>query len=163
MVNYETLVLVALVFLVAFGIIRMLTGKKGSWSQALPVESKMLPDTGSESKGEERTKKFLEAYFSRPFKKVRPFFMENAVTGHNLELDCYNEELKLAVEYNGRQHYEYVPYFHKNKEAFYNQKYRDELKRIYCKKFGICLIEIPYTETWQLEQYLYKQLTDIYK
>ena len=68
MVNYETLVLVALVFLVAFGIIRMLTGKKGSWSQALPVESKMLPDTGSESKGEERTKKFLEAYLTAKYR-----------------------------------------------------------------------------------------------
>ena len=62
-----------------------------------------------------------------------------------MELDCYNPELKLAVEYSGKQHYEYVPYFHKNKEAFLNQKYRDELKRRMCKDNMITLIEVPYT------------------
>ena len=43
------------------------------------------------------------------------------------------------------EHYKYTPFFHKNKEAFYNQKYRDELKRRMCKDNGIYLIEIPNT------------------
>jgi hypothetical protein len=86
--------------------------------------------------------------------------MVNPVTGsrHNLELDCYNDQLRLAVEYNGAQHYKYIPYFHKNKEAFYNQKYRDELKRLRCKELGIVLIDIPYTENKNLERYLEEQL-----
>ncbi|NQZ58906.1 MAG: carbohydrate-binding protein [Lentisphaeraceae bacterium] len=53
--------------------------------------------------------------------------MRNPVTGgsHNLEIDCYNDELRIGVEYQGRQHYSFNPRFHKNKEAFRNQQYRD--------------------------------------
>ncbi len=35
----------------------------------------------------------------------------------NLEIDCYSPKLKLGVEYNGAQHYKFIPHFHKNKEA----------------------------------------------
>ena len=98
-----------------------------------------------ESKGERASHVAAERIFSKPFIKVRPDFLRNVVTNHNLELDVYNEELKLAIEYSGRQHYEFVPFFHKNYEAFLNQKYRDEMKKNKCKEQGIHLIEIPYT------------------
>lgn len=102
------------------------------------------------SAGEAECKKVLEDHFKKPFTKCRPDFLRNTVTSsdtqtHNMELDCYNEELRLAVEYNGRQHYEYVQFFHRNREAFYNQKYRDEFKRIKCREHGVTLIEVPYT------------------
>jgi len=102
------------------------------------------------SSGEHECKRVVEKIFNKEFKKIRPDFLKNTITSndttiYNLELDCYNDELKLAIEYNGRQHYEYVPFFHKNKEAFYNQKYRDEFKRIKCKENGVILIEVPYT------------------
>jgi hypothetical protein len=92
----------------------------------------------------------LEDLFGVPFSKERPDFLRNPVTSdgrdtNNLELDCYNSGLKLAVEYNGVQHYKYVPYFHKNRDAFQNQKYRDYMKREMCEKNGITLIEVPYT------------------
>ena len=35
--------------------------------------------------------------------------------------------------------------FHKNKEHFLNQKYRDELKNMICKQNRILLIRVPYT------------------
>ena len=98
-----------------------------------------------ESKGERASRSAAERIFGKPFIKVRPDFLRNVVTNHNLELDVYNEELKLAIEYSGRQHYEFVPFFHKNYEAFLNQKYRDEMKKNKCKEQGIQLIEIPYT------------------
>ena len=87
--------------------------------------------------------------------------MNNPVTGgnFNLELDCYNQDLNIACEYNGAQHYKYIPYFHKNKEAFYNQRYRDELKRRICKDNGIILIEVPHTvKTENIENYISKEL-----
>ena len=34
--------------------------------------------------------------------------MFNSVTGKPLEFDCFNKELLIACEYNGRQHYEYI-------------------------------------------------------
>ena len=48
--------------------------------------------------------------------------------------DIFNDELQLGIEYNGRQHYEFTPYFHKNEQAFLDQKYRDELKYKRCKE-----------------------------
>lgn len=97
-----------------------------------------------ESKGETLCRAAAEKVFKKKFVKVRPDFLKNNVTGMNLELDIYNEELKVAIEYNGQQHYKYVPFFHKNYEHFLNQKYRDEIKKMLCKQQGIHLIEISY-------------------
>jgi hypothetical protein len=98
-----------------------------------------------ESKGERMSRVAAKKIFGVDFIKIRPDILKNNVTNHNLELDLYNEELKLAIEYSGRQHYKYVPFFHKNYEDFLNQKYRDEIKKMLCKKNDIMLIEIPYT------------------
>lgn len=66
----------------------------------------------------------------------RPDWMEG------LELDFYIDELKLAAEVQGLQHYEFVEYFHKTKDDFDSQKIRDEKKRIICRNKNILLIEI---------------------
>jgi hypothetical protein len=104
------------------------------------------PEPKKDSRLEIATRATLEEMFQKPFPKIRPSFLNNPVTGgrHNLEIDCYNDELKLGVEVQGVQHYKYVPYFHKNYEAFMNQKYRDQMKRYLCKENGIRLIEVPY-------------------
>ena len=67
--------------------------------------------------------------------------------------------LKLACEYNGIQHYEYSPYFHKTKEQFYAQKYRDILKKDLCEKNGIRLISVPYKiKHLKIKEYILSQL-----
>jgi len=96
------------------------------------------------SKGESICKAYLQRRFNKPFTNQRPKYMFNSVTGKALELDCYNEDLRLAVEYNGKQHYEYVKFFHKSRADFQNQMYRDRMKREICVKLGIILIEVPY-------------------
>jgi hypothetical protein len=110
----------------------------------------------SDSKGEILCRKAIEKIFDKPFIKVRPDFLKNNVTKYNLELDIYNSDLKLAVEYNGKQHYEYSPFFHRNNyQAFLNQKYRDEIKRMLCKQNEIKLIEVPYTVPFEdIESYI---------
>ena len=118
-----------------------------------------------ESKGEVECRRVLEKIFNKPFPKCRPNFLRNTVTSddymnNNLELDCYNDELKIAVEYNGIQHYKYLPFFHKTKDSFYNQKYRDEMKRNMCQKNNILLIEVPYTiPVEQIENYIKSNLS----
>lgn len=105
-----------------------------------------LTKVPTESKGETACRQICQKLFGRPFTKIRPDWLRNNVTGYNLELDIYNDGLKLAVEYNGKQHYEYVPHFHRQgKEQFRNQQYRDEIKRMLCRENGIRLIEIPHT------------------
>lgn len=149
---YFRLVLICLAFLVIFGIFRIVFKKKGTWSDMISPEASHIPyispsSDENDSAGEKKVRSFLENYFQGyKFPKARPFFLNNEVTGNNLELDCYNKDLHLAAEFNGRQHYEYTPYFHSSKEAFYNQKYRDELKKMYCRDYGINLIVVPYNE-----------------
>lgn len=98
------------------------------------------------SRGETVCKNHLEYIFQRPFQKCRPPFLYNEVTNDYLELDMYNPELRVACEYNGRQHYEYVPFLHGHSRAnFQNQMYRDKEKRELCRKHGIHFIVVPYT------------------
>jgi hypothetical protein len=101
--------------------------------------------TKQDSIGEIICRKYAEHVFRRPFSKIRPDFLKNPVTSSNLEIDCFCEDLNLGIEYNGKQHYEYTPKFHNSKQDFYNQKYRDLIKRDICMKNGINLIEVPYT------------------
>lgn len=166
--GFEITVGLALLFIILFALYRK--GKGGTWSNSFFYAGDMnnllsVPETknqqGKDSKGEILCRRILEGKFGKSFNKARPNFLRNPVTGgdFNLELDCYNEELGLALEYNGAQHYKYIPYFHKNKEAFLNQKYRDEMKRSKCKENGISLIEVPYTvRLEELDGYIEKEL-----
>ena len=52
---------------------------------------------------------------------------------------------KVAIEYNGRQHYDYVPYFHKGGVTdLFKQQKRDKLVKEWCEKHNIQFLEIPY-------------------
>jgi hypothetical protein len=158
------LTIASIVFIVVYGLVRLILRRRGTWATKLTYTAPVLPppsaEKRSDSKGELRTRSFLEQRFGVLFPKARPSFLANQVTGgkYNLELDCFNESLGLAVEFNGRQHYEFIPYFHRNKETFLNQKYRDELKAIYCKQNGIVLIRVPYNVEKRLESWLDQEL-----
>lgn len=152
--GFEIVIIISFLFLGGCALIYWLSGRKGTYSKdgyfVLPQknnteEQKRGPP--QESKGEKECRKVLENLFNKPFSKSRPDFLRNPVTGgnFNLELDCYNQELSLAVEYNGIQHYKYVPYFHRNNDHFMAQKYRDDMKRRLCKENYVNLIEVPYT------------------
>ena len=151
--SFELIFVICIIFLFLFSMYRKYNGEKGSWSTNYFYDSSFDKNkinnsfSRPDSKGEIECRRVLEKIFNKPFNKARPNFLNNPVTGghFNLELDCYNEELQIAVEYNGVQHYKYVPYFHKNNEAFLNQKYRDDMKRRMCKDQNIILIEVPYT------------------
>ena len=120
------------------------------------------PRFPSESKGELECRRSIELLTGKLFPKARPDFMKNDITKSNLELDCYNDAMKIAVEYNGEQHYKYNPYFHKSKEAFHNGKYRDDIKRRLCQENGIKLIIVPYTVPLEsIEKYIKQRLLDI--
>jgi len=148
--GFRLLVFLSFAFLFLYWLTRL--GKQGSYGRdgyvGMPIRHQTTVKSSEprESKLEQACRRSLQEIFGKPFHKARPDFLRNPVTQNfNLELDCYNQDLRLAVEANGIQHYKYVPYFHKNKDAFQNQQYRDELKRRMCKDNGIVLIEVPYT------------------
>lgn len=136
-------------------------GYNNNYEDKMFMNKKLLnkPLNKNISKGELVCKKSIEKITGKKFIKTRPDFLQNKITGFNLELDCYNDELKLAIEYNGRQHYIYTPFFHKTKDSFYNLKYRDYIKKKLCKKNNIKLIIVPYTiPDNKIEKYIMKKL-----
>ena len=110
-----------------------------------PYKSKRTRKVIIESKGEKICRNVLEDYFNVKFSKARPVFLVNPLTNNPLELDCYNEDKKIAVEYNGVQHYKFSPYFHKTYKDFVYQVYRDKIKKKLCNEHNIKLITVPYT------------------
>lgn len=177
---FEIVIITCIVFLLLYGLYSKLSGSKGTWSShqnhVYPIldedeeneentkQRRRRRGGGGESKGEVECRRVMQKLFDKPFYKTRPRFLNNPVTFgmNNLELDCYNEELKIAVEYDGAQHYKYIPYFHKTYEAFLNQRYRDYMKEQMCKENNIRLIRVPYTvKIDKIESYLTTKLEEM--
>lgn len=60
----------------------------------------------------------------------------------------------IWIEYNGKQHYEKLEFFHHLDSDFNKQLIRDQNVRDYCKENNIFLIEIPYTlDTYEKVKY----------
>lgn len=85
--------------------------------------------------------------------------LKNPKTGRNLELDFYIPSKKIAVEYHGRQHYEYVKMFHKSERDLHYQKWKDNFKINACDAAGIYLITVPYyIKDSELENFIVRYL-----
>lgn len=66
----------------------------------------------------------------------------NTGNGGNLELDFFIKELNLAIEVQGEQHWNFVPFFHGDKDGYNRQIEYDKQKKRVCKSKAIRLIEI---------------------
>lgn len=126
------------------------------WMTFLPLKmpkspKKTVKPTKKVWKSENKCRTILEKIYNAPFKSCRPDFLRNPKTKRNLELDCYNKDLKIALEYQGQQHFNHTPAFQKSKKQFYGQVFRDDFKKKKCMQKGIRLIEVPY---WILEDKL---------
>lgn len=101
-----------------------------------------------ESRGHLKVRRILnEADFT--FVEEKQYANLLTSTGRPLRFDfmVYDEDGQedFAIEFNGIQHYEPVPFFGGQK-AFSRQQYNDNRKREYCRSQGITLVEIPYTD-----------------
>lgn len=117
------------------------------------------------SKGELRCYDAVQRIFpEKTFSKIRPDWLMNPETGYNLELDLYCEDLKLAIEYNGKQHYHYPNAFHKTEQDFLSQIRRDDFKKRRCDRKGITLIIVPYSVHFNdIESYIVRKLLMCHK
>ena len=111
------------------------TIQKGSW----------CPECKSTSKLEQICKRIVELLFNEEFIRIRPKWLSSEETKGNLEIDIYNEKLKLCIEVNGKQHYEYIQFFHRTEENFIELQKRDKIKEQLIKKRKLKLIIVPYT------------------
>jgi hypothetical protein len=98
----------------------------------------------AQNKTESEFRVVIEQYFNKKFVKVRPDWLCYPETKYNLELDGFNEELRVAFEYNGISHYE--PYYlngYSERELQKLQR-RDAFKIKRCKEENVILIIIPH-------------------
>lgn len=103
-------------------------------------------------------KDFFEFIFSAPFPKKRPSWLINS-RGNIMELDGYNEELGIAFEYQGRQHYKKIDFFHKNEDSLKKRIEDDSLKKVLCANRGIVLIDVPYSVAFdEMQTFILKEL-----
>lgn len=73
-------------------------------------------------------------------------FLKNSL--QRFDFYCIYNNQQYAIEYNGEQHYKYIPFFHGHDiQNFIQYQERDKKKQKYCSEHGIKLIIIPYTFT----------------
>jgi len=116
-----------------------------------------------------------EEMVRRIFETTRTLDILRYQHGRNLELDGYNDFLKLAFKYQGIQHFQISPIHHNpntkkikemtdediiayRKAKFNHQQERDIFKREQCKKNGIILIIVSYKEQKRLN---YRNFHDV--
>ena len=90
--------------------------------------------------GEMLCRAAVEKLFGTTFRSKRMPGMKSP-KGRLLELDIYNEKLRMAVEHHGVQHYRQMPHW-TGPEGLERQLLHDHLRRQFCKENGILLIEI---------------------
>lgn len=90
---------------------------------------------------EEICRLFFEEIFNKRFHKE---YKLDWLIKRKMHLDGFNDKLKIATEYHGKQHYKMIPHFHPSNEDFKAYQKRDEYKRKMCIKNGIKLIEVGY-------------------
>ena len=111
--------------------------------------------------GERTCREYFEKLFNKKFIRERPKWLINPITKHLLELDGYCEELKIAFEYNGLQHYKSQPNFYHRNRSFQQQKRDDKNKKLLCKKNGVILIIVPYAiKLDNMKQYIIEKCKD---
>jgi hypothetical protein len=78
-----------------------------------------------------------------------------------LRIDAAVPARKLAFEYNGEQHYEFVEHWHTTPDGFARQQERDRRKAALLAQHGWTLIVVPHTEQESLgEGYLRSKLRE---
>lgn len=139
--------------------VNIICRKHGVFSQtpASHLSGKGCPKC-SASHGELKVEEFLKQnnieYQSQyPIKLEQQMFSRN-----NLKIDFYLPRHNTFIEFNGIQHYEFTPAFHKTEEDFNKQVERDKRLKQYCKDNKIKLIVIKYNQIDKIEDILNKKL-----
>ena len=65
---------------------------------------------------------------------------------HLLPFDFYLPEYNIVIEYQGQQHFEYIPFFDKNYQNFTIRQERDKIKKDFCLSNDIIFMPILYNQ-----------------
>lgn len=107
----------------------------------------------SESKGEQVITEWLDRH-NIGFVKQKTF--DDCRDKMLLRYDFYLPGHNILIEFDGRQHYEFVKKFHGTQERFIKCQERDAIKTEYAKTNGIQLVRIKYSEEKEIDDILNK-------
>jgi hypothetical protein len=68
-----------------------------------------------------------------------------------LYLDFFISEMMVAIECQGKQHFEETPFFHATSGSFKQQQANDSLKKRWCEINDVSLVEVTYREKPSVE------------
>lgn len=111
-----------------------------------------------ESKGEREIENYLTRNGIDFIRQYKIEIIPRLFSRVKLRVDFYLPMHNMIIEFNGRQHYEYIEAWNKNRDNFGEQRERDQHLREYCRDSGIKLIEIPYTKINNIPRILSKAL-----
>jgi hypothetical protein len=113
------------------------------------------------NKTEKYCRDIFECIFGCDFPNTRPNWLRNS-TGNKLELDGYSEEIDIAFEYNGIQHYEVATWWNKTDKDLAKQQKHDKIKVDTCEEYDVTLIVIPYLQKRKdIRDFIYIELLEI--
>lgn len=107
------------------------------------------------SNGETKIKEVFDKYNTKY--NFQHKFGDCIYNKRDMAFDFYLQEYNVAIEYDGKQHFEPVKLFGGEKQ-FKIQQCNDRFKDEYCDKNGIRLIRIPYWEFENIEDILINEL-----
>ncbi len=94
------------------------------------------------SKGAQELLKIVQELY--PYQRVE--LEHNVAERGALFLDIFLPRLKIAFEFDGEQHFQYIEHFHGSRDGFVRAKKRDVEKDELCKTRGITLVRVAYNE-----------------
>lgn len=92
---------------------------------------------------ERMVRAILEGITGATCPKAHPEWLTNN-DGKQMELDGFSEELRLAFEYQGMQHYKMLKHLRDTPARFLKRIIDDAAKRRLCASSGVTLIEVPH-------------------
>lgn len=92
------------------------------------------------------------------------YFKEYVVDGYPYKYDFYLPEYNLFIEYHGIQHYQMVPYFHRDRNDFNGQLIRDKIKKeiVSIRKGRLIIIKYNFNNITKIRDVLLRKLK-VYK
>lgn len=106
------------------------------------------------------TRQIIQEITKKTFVKTKPLWLIND-RGNQMEIDMYNDELKLGIEYDGKQH-DKLTYYSKTQDKLNHRMEDDQLKRKLCRVNGVTLICVPhvYDTKESIEQFISLKLQE---
>jgi hypothetical protein len=114
-------------------------------SRAYDIERGIGCNSCKTSSGEKEVKRILEKY---NISYISQWMEHNCFHDKKLRFDFKVTQSGFAsvIEYHGKQHFEYVDFFHRNQKNYQLCNTRDEIKKKYCEKRKLPYLEIRYDD-----------------